>query len=258
MNAMLMGGIVPSQITKKLVDNYIRTPFKRVRKFKFGTLDPVEGGSWLDVITKFGVGSEGYENLVTAITNFLRISAQYGLIGGPNALQRLRTARIALISLQRPLVDIAIRIMKEMRRSTTNRMKDLRQQFYDEEDPATALRLMQFAPGFSFYKDRLLALPESLQKRLDKYDSPAKKGAAIRRAMKRLKDYPTYTELETFDALPFNSAYDPLTRVRGDFGRYRPTPSAEAAARAAQAQRSMAAHDEAYYNSLLPVVRGRY
>lgn len=257
MNAMLMGGIVPSQISPDLVRAALAKEFKRVRKLTYDDTTS-EGKNWLQIIAGFGKTQADVSRLVAAVTSFLRISAQYGLIGGPNALARLRTARINLIRLGRPLVDIAIRVMKDMRKATGNRMKDLRKAFYDEDDPATALRLMQFAPGFSFYKDQLLALPESLQKRLERYQKPAKMGAAIRRARKRLEDYPTYTELEDFAALPYNSAYDTLTRTRRDFAPYRRELTQQELDRVAQAQRTMAAHDEAYFNSLLPVVRGRY
>lgn len=257
MDAMLMGGIVPSQITPDLVRAALAKNFKRVRKLTYDGRTS-EGKNWLEIIIGFGKTPADVEELVTAVTNFLRISAQYGLIGGPNALARLRTARIALIGLGRPLVDIAIRVMKDMRKATGNRMKDLRQKFYDEEDPATALRLMQFAPGFSFYNNQLLALPESLQKRLANYQKPAKMGAAIRRAQKRLKDYPLYTDLEEYDPLPYDSAYDTLTRVRRDFAPFRRKLTQQELERVANAQRTMAAHDEAYYNSLLPLVRRRY
>ena len=257
MDAMLMGGIVPSQISPDLVRAALEKEFKRVRKLTYGGVTS-QGKNWLEIIAGFGKTQEDVNRLVAAVTNFLRISAQYGLIGGPNALARLRTARIALIQLDRPLVDIAIRVMKDMRKAPGNRMKDLRKQFYDEEDPAAALRLMQFAPGFSFYNNQLLALPESLQKRLANYQKPAKMGAAIRRARKRLEDYPLYTELEDFEALPYNSAYDTLTRVRRDFAPFKRQLTQQELDRVAQAQRTMAAHDEAYYNSLLPVVRGRY
>lgn len=257
MDAMLMGGIVPSQITPALVRAALAKEFKRVRKITYAGVTS-EGKNWLEIIAGFGKTTADVEKLVTAVTDFLRISAQYGLIGGPNALARLRTARINLILLERPLVDIAIRVMKDMRKATGNRMKDLRKQFYDEEDPATALRLMQFAPGFSFYKNQLLALPDSLQKRLANYQKPAKMGAAIRRARKRLESYPLYTELEDFDALAYNSAYDTIRRERGDFAPFRRKLTQQELDRVAQAQRTMAAHDEAYYNSLLPVVRGRY
>lgn len=258
MDAMLMGGILPSQISPDLVRAALVKNFKRTRKLTYEGRTS-EGKNWLEIIVGFGKNQEDVNALVAAVTNFLKISAQFGLIGGPNALARLRTARIRLIQLGRPLVDIAIRVMKDMRKATGNRMKDLRAEFVKEQDPAAALRLMQFAPGFSFYNNRLLALPESLQKRLNKYnESAAKMGAAIRRTRKRLEDYPEFTDLEPFDADPYNSAFDPLTRTRRDFAPFRAKLSEDALRRIADAQRTMAAHDEAYYQALPPNLRLRF
>lgn len=252
MDSMLMGGILPSQITETIVDNFIRAPFKRQKSFKFATLDPVTGGSWLEILTKLGATQEEYVQIRTAITNFLRISAQYGLIDGPATLARLRTARIRLMRIRRPLLDVAIRIMKDMRRATGNRMSDLRKEFIREGDPLEALRLMQFAPGFSFYKNTIAPLPDSLQKRLaGYYTDQDKMFAAIRRADKRRKAIANYTALETFEADPYNSAVNSVGRVKDDFGLFRPrTTDAEKLRIANQARETFRAHNRDYVRGL--------
>lgn len=252
MDAMLMGGILPSQITEAIVDNFIKTPFKRQKSFKFATLDPVTGGSWLEILTKLGASSKEYAEIRTAITNFLRISAQFGLIDGPGTLARLRTARIRLMRIRRPLLDVAIRIMKDMRRATGNRMKDLREQFIAEEDPLDALRLMQFAPGFSFYKNTIAPLPDSLQKRLvGYYEDEDKLNAAIRRADKRRKAIANYTALERYEADPFNSVVAPVQRAKDDFGLFRArTTDPVRLQRARDARQTYLTHNRDYVRGL--------
>lgn len=252
MDAMLMGGILPSEITETIVDQFIRTRFKRQKSFKFATLEPVTGGSWLEILTKLGASRQEYAQIRTAITNFLRISAQYGLIDGPATLARLRTARIRLMRIRRPLLDVAIRIMKDMRRATGNRMSDLRKRFIAERDPLEALRVMQFAPGFSFYKNSIAPLPDSLQKRLaGYYDDEDKLNAAIRRADKRRKAIANYTALETFEADPYNSVISPVSRVKDDFGLFRATTTDPVRLqRAKQAQETYRTHNRDYVGEL--------
>lgn len=255
MNSMLMGGIVPAQISKEFVLAFMDQPFKRVKKLAYGDYI-FEGNSWKEVILSIpGLGESDVQKVARVITRFLRISAQYGLIGGPNALLRLRTARIDLIELGRPLVDIAIRIMKDMRRSDTNRMESLRIQFIRERSVPKALRLMQFAPGFSYYNNELAPLPTSLQARLVKYQNPAKAGAAIRRALKRRKGIPQLSALERFDTRAFDYAPTRVTRVRGDMLLPSEEPTEKQLARRQRAQETMAAHDEEYYRSLAPELR---
>lgn len=252
MDAMLMGGILPSQITKELVDGFIKTEFTRKKSFIFATLPPVTGGSWFEILQQLGATDEEYERILAAITNFLRISAQYGLIDGPATLARLRTARIRLMRIRRPLLDAAIRIMKDMRRATGNRMSDLRKAFIREGDPLKALRLMQFAPGFSYYNHQLLPLPVSLQKRLaGYYDDQDKMNAAIRRADKRRKAIANYTALETFEADPYNSTVSPVTRVKDDFGLFRAkTTDPVRLQRANQARDTYKTHNRDYVREL--------
>ena len=252
MNSMLMGGILPSQITEQIVDVFIKSRFKRQKSFKFTILDPVTGGSWYEILTKLGATQQEYVEIRTAITNFLRISAQYGLIDGPSTLARLRTARIRLMHIRRPLLDAAIRIMKDMRRATGNRMSDLRKAFIDEKDPLNALRLMQFAPGFSFYRNTIAPLPGSLQERLAGYYTDRDKmNAAIRRADKRRKAIANYTALETFEADPFNSVVSPVERVKGDFGLFRAkTTDPIRQKRAADARQTYLTHNQDYVRDL--------
>lgn len=252
MDSMLMGGILPSQITEEIVDAFIKTGFTRKKSFKFATLDPVTGSSWYEILSKLGATQQEYVQIRTAITNFLRISAQYGLIDGPATLARLRTARIRLMRIRRPLLDVAIRIMKDMRRATGNRMSDLRKAFIDERDPLNALRLMQFAPGFSFFKNTITPLPVSLQKRLAGYYTDRDKlNAAIRRADKRRKAIANYTALETFEADPYNSAISPVMRVKDDFGLFRAkTTDPIRQQRANQARETYKTHNRDYVEGL--------
>lgn len=252
MDAMLMGGILPSDITEQIVDNFIKTPFKRQKSFKFATLDPVTGGSWFEVLQKLGATQQEYRQIRTAITNFLRISAQFGLIDGPSTLLRLRTARVRLMRIRRPLLDVAIRIMKDMRRARGNRMSDLRKEFVKEGDPLEALRLMQFAPGFSFYKNTIAPLPDSLQKRLaGYYEDEDKFNAAIRRADKRRKAIANYTALETFDADPYNSVISPVQRAKDDFGLFRArTTDPVRLQRARDARQTYLTHNRDYVRGL--------
>ena len=252
MDSMLMGGILPSQITEQIVDDFIKTEFTRKKSFKFATLPPVTGGSWMEILQKLGASAQEYKDILTAITNFLRISAQYGLIDGPATLARLRTARIRLMRIRRPLLDVAIRIMKDMRRATGNRMSDLRKAFIDERDPLNALRLMQFAPGFSFFRNTITPLPDSLQKRLAGYYTDRDKlNAAIRRADKRRKAIANYTALEDYEADPYNSVVSPVGRVKDDFGLIRPrTTDPIRLKRAADAQETYRTHNRDYVRDL--------
>lgn len=254
MDAMLMGGIVPSQITKRFVLDFMEAPFKRVKKMRYEDYLS-EGNSWVEIIRGFNYGDSDIDKVASAITNYLRISAQYGLIGGPNSLLRLRSARVDLINLRRPLVDIAIRIMKDMRRSDANRMDSLRTQFIREQSVPRALRLMQFAPGFGYYDDELAALPASLQERLDKYQNPAKAGAAIRRALKRRAAYPQLTRLETFETHPYDLVPTQILRQRRDMIPIRQELSDKRKAGLKQAQEKIAARDLAYYQGLTPEIR---
>lgn len=257
MDAMLMGGILPSDITEQIVDNFIKTPFKRQKSFKFATLDPVTGGSWFEVLQQLGATQQEYRQIRTAITNFLRISAQFGLIDGPSTLLRLRTARVRLMRIRRPLLDVAIRIMKDMRRARGNRMSDLRKEFVKEGDPLEALRLMQFAPGFSFYKNTIAPLPDSLQKRLaGYYEDEDKFNAAIRRADKRRKAIANYTALETFDADPYNSVISPVQRAKDDFGLFRArTTDPVRLQRARDARQTYLTHNRDYVRGLKDFAR---
>lgn len=250
MDSMLMGGIVPSQITKQHVLDFMRTPFKRVKKLSYEG-EVSEGNSWEEIILGFEHMEPPDVDLVASvITRFLRVSAQYGFVPGPNTLARLRSARIDLIELGRPLVDIAIRIMKEMRRSNVNRMSSLRLQFLREPSVPKALRLMQFAPGFSYYKDQLVPLPDSLQKKLAKYQDPAKAGAALRRASKRYTSYLPGQQLESFAPYEYNALPDePITRSRRDMIPARRELSAKRRAGLKSAQEKIAARDLAYYNA---------
>lgn len=258
MDSMLMGGIVPSQITKQHVLDFMRTPFKRVKKLSYEG-EVSEGNSWEEIILGFvQYNPSAVDEVATVISRFLRVSAQYGFVPGPNTLARLRSARIDLIDLGRPLVDIAIRIMKDMRRSNDNRMSSLRLQFLREPSVPKALRLMQFAPGFSYYKDQLVPLPDSLQKRLEKYQNPTKAGAALRRASKRYTSYLPGQQLETFNPYPYNQMPELITRTRGDMIPARAELSEKRRAGLKAAQEKIAARDLAYYNSLDPQLRKLY
>lgn len=253
-----MGGIVPSQITKQHVLDFMRTPFKRVKKLSYEG-EVSEGNSWEEIILGFvQYNPSAVDEVATVISRFLRVSAQYGFVPGPNTLARLRSARIDLIDLGRPLVDIAIRIMKDMRRSNDNRMSSLRLQFLREPSVPKALRLMQFAPGFSYYKDQLVPLPDSLQKRLEKYQNPTKAGAALRRASKRYTSYLPGQQLETFNPYPYNQMPELITRTRGDMIPARAELSEKRRAGLKAAQEKIAARDLAYYNSLDPQLRKLY
>lgn len=256
MDSMLMGGIVPSQITKQHVLDFMQRPFKRVKKFSYEGEDS-KGNTWEEIILGFPqYGPQDVDNVASVITRFLRVSAQYGFVPGPNTLARLRTARIDLIELDRPLVDIAIRIMKDMRRSNDNRMSSLRLQFLREPSVPKALRLMQFAPGFSYYNNQLLPLPDSLQKKLDKYQNPAKAGAALRRASKRYTSYLPGQQLETFDPYPYDRMPLPIVRTRGDMIPPRAELSAKRRAGLKSAQEKIAARDLAYYQGFDSNLRG--
>ena len=247
MDSMLMGGIVPSQITKQHVLDFMRTPFKRVKKLSYEG-EVSEGKSWEEIILGFeDFGPNDVDYVAGIISQFLRVSAQYGFVPGPNTLARLRSARIDLIDLGRPLVDIAIRIMKDMRRSDDNRMSSLRLQFLRQASVPKALRLMQFAPGFSYYNDQLVPLPKSLQKRLDKYQDPAKAGAALRRASKRYTSYLPGQQLETFAPYAYNRMPDLIARTRGDMIPARAELSEKRRAGLKSAQEKIAARDRAYY-----------
>ena len=256
MDSMLMGGIVPSQITKQHVLDFMQTPFKRVKKISYEG-EVSEGNSWEEIILGFQQFNHTDVDLVaTVISRFLRVSAQYGFVPGPNTLARLRSARIDLIDLGRPLVDIAIRIMKDMRRSNDNRMSSLRLQFLRQPSVPKALRLMQFAPGFSYYKDQLVPLPDSLQKKLDRYQNPAKAGAALRRASKRYTSYLPGQQLETFRPYPYNQMPELITRTRGDLVPARAELSEKRRAGLKSAQEKIAARDLAYYQGFDPDMRG--
>lgn len=256
MDSMLMGGIVPSQITKQHVLNFMQTPFKRVKKLSYQG-EVSEGNSWEEIILGFRqFDPPDVEAVADVISRFLRVSAQYGFVPGPNTLARLRSARIDLIDLGRPLVDIAIRIMKDMRRSNDNRMSSLRLQFLREASVPKALRLMQFAPGFSYYKDQLVPLPDSLQKKLEKYQDPAKAGAALRRASKRYTSYLPGQQLETFGPYAYDAMPDLITRTRGDMIPARAELSAKRRAGLKSAREKIAARDLAYYQGFDSKLRG--
>lgn len=212
MDSMLMGGIVPTQITAREVFAFVNAPFKRKKSFNWMGRK-ISGGSWAELMTERGIGPDQQGKIITAIANFLRASSTYGLIGGPRALSLLRTARINLIELKRPAVDFAIRIMKDMRRPTTNRMSTLRKQFYQERDPYKAIRLMQFAPGFSYFDKKLTSLPKGLQERYDLYQTNADKALAARvRASKRRAKYPEYRDLVGFEVKGPEYLIDPIVR----------------------------------------------
>lgn len=212
MDSLLMGGIVPTQITAREVFVFVHTDFKRQKSFDWmGT--KIKGKSWAELMAARGIGPDQQAKIITAIADFLRASSTYGLIGGPRALSLLRTARINLIELKRPAVDFAIRIMKDMRRPTTNRMATLRKRFYQEANPYEAIRLMQFAPGFNYFDKKLTALPAGLQERYDLYQTNADKALAARvRASKRRAKYPQYRDLVSFDVKGADYLVDPLAR----------------------------------------------
>lgn len=226
MSAMLMGGILPGEITDEIVDAYMRKKFRRPKTFVFGETNAV-GDNWYQIIKHFAPIETDviYGDIVNAIGTFLRVSAQYGLVDGPRSLQALRAARIKLINLGRPFVDIAIRVMKELRRSRDKRSKTLRKQFLEERDPLEALRFMQFAPGFSYYKNQITPLPKSLAERLRAYqtDDTRRMAATIRAAKRAAKikglHYGDYgTKLDVIDPLSLP------TREKGDFAYLRPPP----------------------------------
>lgn len=251
-----MGGIVPDQITDEIVEEYMRKKFRRPKTFVFGSTS-VTGESWYEIIQQFAPIQTGvvYRDIVSAIGTFLRVSAQYGLVDGPRSLQALRAARIKLINLGRPYVDIAIRVMKELRRSRNNRSSTLRRLFVESQDPLAALRLMQFAPGFSYYKNQITPLPKSLAERLRLYQTDdTRRMAASLRAAKRASKIAGLRFGDYGTKLDVIEPSQPTTREKDDFTYVRPPrdPKYDPIVEAAKATR-LATIQEMY-----PTLRDEY
>lgn len=257
MDRMLMGGILPSEITDSFVLDFMSRPFTKPKTFTFGRMR-ITGNSWLDVIRntyEASVYDYAASTIVDSITAFLRASAQYGLIGGPRALSQLRATRIRLINLGRPGVDIAIRIMKDMRKSDVNMQTLLKGSFLQERDVLKALRRMQFAPGFGYYQDKLTALPKNLQAMMDAYASnPVRRQAAALRARKRADAIQNFVPLDDGVRNP-EDAVDTLSRTRGDFGIFRPQPDPKFKEIAQRIQQTRARKIGDAYVSLSPEFR---
>lgn len=257
MDAMLMGGILPADIDDGYILTFIRTPFKKAKTIKFGNHTST-GNSWMEIIFNMyspEVRDEAAASIVEAIGHFLRASAQYGLIGGPRALAQLRAARIALIGLNRPGVDIAIRIMKDMRKSDINLSNIYKQAFLEEPDALKAIRRMRFAPGFGYYKDQLTALPQSLQLQAIKYvQNPVRRQAAALRARRKALAIKNFAHMPDSLIIP-QGAPDQLSRTRGDFGILHPVADPRYREIAQKIQRTRAAKIGAEYSALPPEFR---
>lgn len=253
MDALLMGGIVPTDLTPDFVEEYLDIELPRSKSFKW------EGRSysaktWGGLIDQ--IRPQQRNAIVKAISDFLQASSSYGLIDGVRGLQVLRAARIQLINLGRPAVDLAIRIMKDMRKPVNSRAAVARQTFYSADDPHIGVRHMQFAPGFGYFNKELTALPKTLQKRLDdyiKYPERMRRSAVRARSLIQ-KKYPNYRAPFTLPLEPRNFQIPLIRRITGDTTVTRtPTTDAVRAARAEQAKRTLNARYAREYAALDPL-----
>ena len=253
MDAMLMGGIVPTDLTPGFVEEYLNIELPRSKSFKWQGR-PFSAKTWGGLIDQ--ICPDQRRAIVQAISDFLQASSSYGLIDGVRGLQVLRAARVQLINLGRPAVDLAIRIMKDMRKPVNSRAAIARQTFYSADDPHVGVRHMQFAPGFGYFNKELTALPKTLQKRLDDYiDNPARmRRSAVRARTLIQKKYPNYRVPFTMPLVPSNFQIPLIRRVSGDttVSRSR-TTDAVRKARAAQAQRTLTERYAREYAALDPL-----
>lgn len=255
MDAMLMGGIVPTDLSQNFVTNYITTPLQRSKSFKWGAAT-FTARSWNDLIDQ--VCPLQKRAIIKAISDFLQASSSYGLIDGVHGLQVLKAARVQLINLGRPAVDLAIRIMKDMRKPEVSRAAAARQTFYDEEDPLIAVRNMQFAPGFGYYDNTLTPLPATLQERLNRYydNDLLMKKSAVRASRLIAKKYPRYSRPFTMGLLARNATPPRITRQRGDTVVPRlPTTNEVLRERARKAAQKLQANIESAYGTLDPLLQ---
>lgn len=253
MNAMLMGGIVPTDLSQNFVTNYITTPLRRSKSFKWGTAT-FTARTWEGLIDQICPTQKGA--IIKAISDFLQASSSYGLIDGVRGLQVLKAARVQLINLGRPAVDLAMRIMKDMRKPVNNRSEIARRSFYAAETPLIGVRHMQFAPGFGYYDNQITPLPKYLQTRLDKlYQDPGRmRRSAVRARALRDKLYPAYTKPFVMPLVARNAEIPIITRVKGDTTAPRiPSTNEVLRERAARAKRTLAQRITDTYRGLDPL-----
>ena len=187
-NAMLMGGIVPSDITPEHVLRYMSEHSGKKRVFSYKGRR-YEGHSWTELLRDMGVSTDDIALILRYITNFLVAAASYGIYGGPRALEALAAGRALVASLAEPYSLIATRIIRGIRKVSPSYLQQQRAAFLAEQDPINALKMMQFAPGVSFRRGALPILPTSLAKRLGVYRTDLRQrlkasGASLRRARK--------------------------------------------------------------------------
>lgn len=248
-----MGGIVPTDLSQKFVTDYLAIEFQRSKSFLWGGVT-YSAKTWGGLIDE--VCPDQKNAIVKAISDFLQASSSYGLIDGVRGLQVLKAARVQLINLGRPAVDLAIRIMKDMRKPVNNRTAIARQTFYAADTPLIGVRHMQFAPGFGYYDNELTPLPKYLQTRLDKYyeDQGRMRRSAVRARALRDKLYPTYTNPFTMPLVARNAQIPKITRVKGDTIPPRiPSTNAVLRERAARAKRTLAQRTLQAYTALDPL-----
>lgn len=253
MSAMLMGGIVPTDLSQKFVTDYLAIEHQRSKSIQWLGVT-FSAKTWGGLIDKVCPDQKGA--IVKAISDFLQASSSYGLIDGVHSLQVLKAARVQLINLGRPAVDLAIRIMKDMRKPVYNQAAVARRTFYNAENPTIGVRYMQFAPGFGYYKNELSPLPQYLQTRLDKYreDEGRMRRSAVRAKTLRDRLYPEYTRVFSMPLVPRNAQIPRVLRKKGDTIPPRiPSTNAVLRERAARAKRTLAQRTLQAYTALDPI-----
>ena len=197
---MLMGGIVPSDITPEHVLRYMNERSGKKKVFSYnGTR--YEGHSWTELLRALGATTDDIALILRYVTNFLIAAASYGVYGGPRALEALAAGRALIASLPEHYSLIATRIIRSIRKVSPSYSQQQRTAFLAEQDPIRALKMMQFAPGASFRRGFMPILPTSLAKQLGVYRSDLGQrlkasGASLRRARKltRNRDFvPQYS-----------------------------------------------------------------
>lgn len=248
-----MGGIVPTDLSQEFVTDYLAMEHPRSKSFQWlGVTSSAK--TWGGLIDK--VCPTQKDAIVKAISDFLQASSSYGLIDGVQGLQVLKAARVQLIELGRPAVDLAIRIMKDMRKPDYNRAAIARRSFYNADTPLLGVRHMQFAPGFGYYKNEISPLPKYLQTRLDEYrkNEGRMQRSAVRAKTLREKVYPNYRNVFTMPLVARNAQIPKITRVKGDTIPPRiPSANAVLRERAARAKRTLAKRISDAYAALDPL-----
>lgn len=187
MDAMLMGGIVPNELTTEDVKRYLATNTRKKKKIQLDGRK-YSAYNWRDVLMRV-LDQQDYDQVVRLVTLYLKVASTYAITGGgPRSTEAMGIIRHIIGTNKEIIQRLVLRIIRDMRTLRPSVKKIRQQMFIQEQDPVRALNYMQFIPPIGVFQRRLRALPARYARKLEAYSrDPGLRARAAARALQRAR-----------------------------------------------------------------------